>query len=375
MKRTIAFWAFAALLFPVVAHAQEAVVRATLAANFDLDGEAADDDQIVVSADLAASTTYTIAAQPDSCRLIDMTVTDANSSVTVGTVTLTGTDCLGFTRVCKFDFSVVATRGSGVKTIPVTTGPTGSSCYLANVTSIVSSSDLATAAAATDLVKVGYTSNSVNGWPVFGKLREVGPQGEHGVDVFGSYAVAGLPITTSGASSTTVTSVGSAKSFTYVSAGDLLLINHNGRVYERKVTARASADSITINAAINLPAAGVPFSYKKAFFTTDPTDEVWIPVESYKTALFTWRVDANANTGGVVTLLECAKKGPNWPGSGWTQISTTTVASGGTQANTAESINLELLPFQACRFGMKFGTGDDGDGADENISLGVTLEK
>lgn len=347
--------------------------RVTLAHQWDLDGETADDDQVVAAATLADSTTFTIAAQPDVCRLIDMTVVDADSSITAGTVTLTGTDCLGYARVCTFNFSVVATRGSGVKTIPVSTGPPGASCYLGAITSVMSSA-LTGEGGAGDTIKVGYTTNSATGWALYGTLLPVGPSGEHGVDPFGTTFVE-LPITTSGVASTTVTAVGSNAAFTNVQVGDLLLIETAGTTYERKVTARASANSITVHQAILLPTAGVRFGYRRLYFSTDPTDEMAFKVEGASTALVTWSVAANANTGGVINLLECTRRGPSWPTLTWVQLGTTTTASGSTNAGTAESIDLTLLPFSHCRFGWRFGTGDDTDTANESISYSLTLNQ
>lgn len=55
---------------------------------------AADNDRIVVSATIANGA-QTIAAQPDCPRNITITVTDANASISAGTVTVVGTDSKG----------------------------------------------------------------------------------------------------------------------------------------------------------------------------------------------------------------------------------------------------------------------------------------
>lgn len=357
--------------------------RATLAHAWDLDGEAADDDQVVAAATLADSTTFTIAAQPDSCRLIDMTVVDANSSIEAGTVTVAGTDCLGYARACAFDFGVVATRGSGVKAIPVSSGPPGSGCYMTAITSVVSSA-LTGEGGVGDTIKVGYTSNSATAWGLYGTLLPVGPGGEHGVDPFGQVELE-LPITTSGVSTTTVTAKGSNGAFTNVVAGDLLTFTLGETAYERRVTARASANSITVHQAVTIPTAGTRFAYRRFYYSTDPTDEMVVSVKGGKTALFTWAVDANANTGGVQMVLQCARKGPDWPTATWVTLCPTagtdcsgvtqSVASAATKTGAAESIDLTLLPFTHCRIGWKFGTGDDTDTANESISYAVTLNE
>jgi len=120
-------------LVPVVAQAQVEIQRATLMSAFDLDGEAADADQVVTTAngDLLDAKTFTITAQPDACRLIDMTVTDANSSLTAGVITVTGTGCLGEARVCTFTF---AAGGSGIKSF---TCSDGEGAYYAAITTII----------------------------------------------------------------------------------------------------------------------------------------------------------------------------------------------------------------------------------------------
>lgn len=362
-----------AALLPAIGHTQEPVRvdRLTLANAFDLDGEAADDDQIVTSADLLDSTTFTVAAQPDSCRLVDITVTDANSSISAGTMTIVGTGCLGEAKTCSFTF---ASGGSGVKTLTCTDGY---SAYLASVTSVTTDALTGEGGAGVDTVKVGYTSNSVNGWPMYGRL--VGPDaaGQLRVDPFGRFPVP-LLITTSGSLSTTVTDVnGSDDAFSRVAAGDLLIVKVGGIEYERKITAKASADSITINQGLNIPSAGVTYAFKKAYFSTNPADQMVVPVGGYKTATFWWSVDANANTGGLVTLLQCTTNSPEYPTAHWTTLTqtTSTVASGATQGDTYESINLSLLPYQWCRLGFRFGTGDDADAAAEDINLSVVLVK
>jgi len=372
MKKVMPFALLLAALVSLPAHGQTASVRtAVLAYSWDMDGEAADPDQIVTVVDLADSTSFAIAAQPDSCRLIDMTITDANSSVTVGTVTFTGTDCLGFPRVCVFDFGVVATRGSGVKTLPVTVGPTGSSCYLGAVTTVVSSA-LTGELNGTDLITVGYTSNSADAWTMYGIRGPDDPLGRHSVDPWNSLPVA-LNITTAGVDTTAVTSVAANAAFTNVAAGDLLLITIGGREEQRKVVTRADADNIVVNAAIKIPAAGVPFRYKKFFYSTDPHDDLWIPVQSENGITFSLNVAANVNTGGVISTVYCTTKGAGWP-----TTNNNTVFAPDTTASTAAAkyvynIDFTKERFTHCKTALRFGTGDDGDGANEDITLTTTV--
>lgn len=364
MKKTI-LAALALLLLPFAAAAQStayATKSTTLMQAYDLDAEAANAAKIVALADAADSTTYTIAAQPDVCRLVDITVTDANSTISAGQVTVTGTGCLGNPLVSVFTI----TGGSGVKT-----GSPGA--YFASVTSVISGV-LTGEEAGTDKITVGYSTGSNNTWAMYGVLQPRGPNGEWGVDPWGSIPVP-LPITTSGSSSTTVTSVSSNAAFTNVIAGDLLVFNLKGVKYERKVTARASADSITVDSAINIPAAGTTFSYKRLYASPDPSQIVDIPVEGWSSVMFIWSVDANANTGGVVELTQCTVRGPEFPSGVWVQVDTATVTSGSTQAPTAIAVDLFAKPYTHCRFGIKFGTNDDADAAPEDINVQVALVK
>ena len=372
MRRLI-FWAVAlALALPIVASAQapREVVRFTIMSAYDLDGEAADDDQVVVVGNgaLTDSKTFTITAQPDVCRLLDITVTDADSSITAGTLTVAGTGCLGEAKSCSFTF---AAGGSGVKTL---TCVNGQGAYLKAVTSVTTG--VLTGEGGGDTVIVGYTTGTANGWAMYGRVAPRGPNGEGRVDPTGAFDV-GVRVTTSDVPSTTVAAVtASSNPYAQVAVGDLLLFQVGGVSYERKVTARASADSVTVSSTITLPAAGVTFRFKRMYFSRNPLDVLAVPVSGYQTMLLDWSVDANANTGGVVTSLECTQERVEFPGaSRWVELSTTTVASAGTKANTSESINLNLLPYSYCRFGLKFGTGDDADAADEDINASVSLMK
>lgn len=366
MKKILGALAVAALI-PLNAYAQ----HATLMYAFDLDGEAADADQIVTTAngDLLDSKTFTITASPDACRLIDMTVTDGDSSISAGTLTVAGVGCLGEPKSCSFTF---AGGGSGVKTFTCTDGE---GAYYASVTSITTGALTGEGGAGVDYASIGYTSNSVNGWAMYGTATK-GPYGETGVDPFGEVPIAKL-ITTAGVSTTTVDGVNASdNAFDMPAVGDLILITSSGQLYERKITAKASADSVTVNAAITIPAAGVTYRLKKAFYTTNPAHMMMIPVGNAKALLLNWSVDANANTGGVVTLFQCTDaRGPEWPTGKWVQISTTTVSSGSTQVPTAETVNLETTPYSFCRFGVRFGTGDDGDGAAEDINASIMLTR
>jgi hypothetical protein len=353
--------------------------QATLAYQWDLDGEAADDDQVVTAANgaLTDSKTFTKTADPDTPRLVDITVTDADSSITAGVLTLVGTDSLGYAKTCTHTFTGA---GSGVKTLVCTDG-TGA--YFATISSITTG--VLTGEGAGDVVIVGYTSNSPNTWALYGVPRPTGAGGEHGVDPFAATGAAGL-ITTNGDSTTTITSAsGSPGAFTPVVAGDLLIIQPPGSssIYRLKVTAKASNDSITVHDRINIPSSAWSYRYQHFYASPNPADVMAIPVHGYTSATFTWWVAANADTAGVITKLECTSDAPTYPSARWvTQpLPITTIASGATTVDASgafsaisESIDLEKTGYTYCRQGFRFGTGDDADaGAVESIGYAVAL--
>lgn len=380
MKKLVLGALALAALLPAVSFAQESQRTLTLAYAWDMDGEAADADQVMTATNLVDNGTsvgganYTITAQPDSCRLIDLTVVDADSSLTAGAITIVGTGCLGEAKSCSFTF---AAGGSGVKTL---TCADGDGAYFGSIATITTGA--LTGEAAGDTGAVGYTSNSVNARAMYGRLGATGSDGSRWVDPFGSYAI-GLPITTSGALTTTVTSVSSNGAFTNVAVGDLLLINVGGIPYERKVTARASANSVTVNAAINIPATGVRFNYKKFWVSTNPKDLLLIPVKGFNTITFYYDVAANANTGGVILDFSCTQEGPGFPSEKWftptgyTTPLPVTIASGSTgyAAYVHDISNDGGAPADYCQVLAKFGTGDDADVAAEDIDLTVVLAR
>ena len=371
MKKLTLYALLLAALVSLPAHGQDVGVRtAVLAYSWDMDGEAADADQIVEAAGgvivdngtSVGGVNYTITAQPDSCRLIDMTISDTN--MTAGTITVNGTDCLGYPRTCTWS-AWTAGDDDGVKTLTVTVGPTGSSCYLKTVTSITTGT---MTGESDEFFTLGYTTNSADAWTMFGIPGPDDALGRHSVDPWNSFAVP-LNITTSGVATTAVTSVAANAAFTNVAAGDLLLISIGGREYQRKVVTRADADNIVVNQAIKIPAAGVPFRYKKFYYSTDPYDDLWIPVQADSTTFFNTNVAVNTSTGGVVQTLYCTIKGAGWPTTNNFTVATETTASAAA-AKFGHYINLNLIPYTHCKMAFKYGTGDQA-GTDD-ITLTVT---
>lgn len=361
---------------PLHADVPPEVKFATLASSFDLDGEAADATQVVAIATLADSTTFTIAANPDVCRLVDATVVDANSSITVGTLTIDGLDCWGYPLRVTYNMA----GGSGVRTGTVVAAGTAntikaSGAYFSTIATVVSGV-LTGEGGAGDTLSVGYTSNSAKGWAMYGtEARTVGGTRRF-VDLFGKYDVNVL--VTNGATTTDVTAVSAATTapFQNVSVGDLLLFNVGGDVVVRRVATRADADTITIATGLTIPAAGLNFSYRKRYYFADPIDG-WISVQGYRAVSFAVEVDANANTGGVISSIECASAmssdGPSREVV--IEVDTDTVASAATGFAVTSIILTELPHYTHCRAGLRFGTGDDADAANEDIDMTVALTR
>jgi hypothetical protein len=371
------FGVFAALLLLVAPVAAQDVQRVPLAIAWDMDGEAGvltgNDDQIVLSSNLVDSKTHTVTASPDTCRVVDISVTDANSSISAGVLTITGTDCWGDTLTCTFTF---ASGGSGVKPLVYGTG-SGLTCAFATITSVINGLLTGEDVPGTDLLKVGYTANPPITYPIYGIRKEAG--GKRYVDPFLREMGKGTITVNGTAVASFATADGGA--FQNLAVGDLVYIVTDGQTFERRLTTVTDDDTAVIDVAIptnSAPAttAEIRFFYKK-FFKFVETNEAWVPVQrGREAAFFIFDVDANANTGGVTTSIECAvfsafSSGNYDPN---VQVDTDNVATGATgQATTA--IDLSLAPYTHCRGGISFGTGDDGDGAVEDLNLYLMITR
>lgn len=91
-------------------------------------------------------------------------------------------------------------------------------------------------------------------------------------------------ITTSGSSTTVTALTATTAPFNLIAVNDLIIVNLQGStvgsstVTTRRVTAKASADSITVDTAINIPATGRTFEYQKFTAATGATSG-WVPLE------------------------------------------------------------------------------------------------
>lgn len=341
-----------------------------LAFGYEMDGEAADVDQVVTAAQIEDSKDdYTIAASPDSCRAVDLTIVDGDSSISAGTVTITGTDCFDQVKTCTYTF---AAAGSGVLS-----ADSGQDPYFKTVTK-VETGVITGEGGAGDTMAVGYSTAPPHNKVAYGRFRA--RDTDHGynfVDVGGSYVGQGL-ITTSGSASTTVTSHSDndVAAFTNVVVGDLLRFNLNGREFYRKVTARGSATSITVNASVNIPTAGVTFNYMHFYYSPNPKDIMFIDTQGYDSLAIVWSVDSVTNTGGVDYDSACMYNvGPDFPSGMWVAITNDNTASTATQAPTDDNIDLVAAPFAFCKVEFSHVTGDDDDTGAEDLNAFAILRQ
>jgi hypothetical protein len=197
---------------------------------YDLDGLPADGDAIVTVNDLADSTTYVLAGQPDVARPVIVDPTDADDSITAGTITVTGKDSDGTVITLVKTF----TGGGGTGSANVT-----STTYFKSVTSVITS-------ALTGESVVPGTDTMIVGWdttvpPIYCKYEQ--------------------PIRRN----VRITSVGSSTSFTALSAlstpfaglavNDIIRIPYSaGVIYDRRVVTYTDANNIVVDTALDISA-------------------------------------------------------------------------------------------------------------------------
>ena len=347
------------------------VRRVPLVTAYDFDGEATDDDQVVLVTTVADSKTdYVITANPDTCRVVNTTLVDNNAgaNITAGTITVTGTDCWGDALTCTFEYT--AGDDTGVKALTLGTG-TANTCAFKTVTQV--STGVLTGEGAGDTLKVGYTAGPGYHYPIYG-VREVAG-GYRWVNPFHSYKGVG-PVTVSG---TTVASyTASSSALLGLSVGDLVYLTVNGQTFERKVATVVDANGITIDLAIPTAAAPtaterVVYQWKK-FYNLVEAQDAWVPLSGALDVMYAYQVSACSATGGCTSTFECSVFGgfatdqftPN------VQIDTANVAdtSTGTDYNY---VDLRNYPYTHCRAGFKFGTGDTA--GTDSISLFLMIRE
>ena len=192
----------------------------------------------------------------------------------------------------------------------------------------------------------------------------------------GSYADMPYNITqrieTSGSSATT-TAVDTTNDapFTTVAVGDMIGVVmrslapglERGLVW-RRVTARASATSLTVNAAWDLSttfgSGGYSFQHMKADIGSGEFDG-WISLVGAESVTFDLDIAQLVATGGISYKVECKTGVPGM--SPLIVIGPTNVATG---TPTASS-NVVTEPRVACRLGLRIITGDDANDLTTNL--------
>jgi hypothetical protein len=175
----------------------------------------------------------------------------------------------------------------------------------------------------------------------------------------------GAPVSTSGSSTTVAATTASTGPFTDVAVGDILYILSSGpqtAPVVRYVTARASADSITVDTAITLTAA--TFTFKRRSCGTAASSG-WVDVSTAWDVKVAWRISQQDTTGGISIVVYCKDNDDSGTGTRVYPPNNT----GGTRecedtgifATTTTGCAVTIPEgWDSCRLGMKIVTADDG---------------
>jgi len=317
----------------------------TLAAELDLDGLPTSLAVIVVAADVADSTSYAIATQPDSPRkLVGKTVGD-NSCI----ATLVGTAADGTALSSTLTWTAA--------TATITPSPNSN---FATVTSFITG--VCTGEAGGETIQLGTVAPATQYALARGTTYLLDSQGTKRFAPWKPMEQT-LKVKTTGSSTTVVSNTASSGALGPVSVGSILSFDVKGDQLERVVTAKASADSITVDAAINL-AAGYGYWFRNQYFGPD-TEDGWINVGAYEAAAFTVELLAltGAANSSIVTSAECRLAGASsTPVQVGTAIVLTLVPT-----NVVHNVDLRLVPYSECRVGL--GWDADGDEATDTTTL------
>lgn len=181
--------------------------------------------------------------------------------------------------------------------------------------------------------------------------------------VLGPGTVKSVPVSTSGSSTTVAAVTASTEPFVGIAVDDLLLFVANdttstlpmaGIEFERVVTARASSDSVTVDAAIDLTATttgpgvgGWRFRYKK-FRTGTGATNGWFDVSKFSSFQLQWDV-LTLNATDITADLECRSS----------RYAEPVVLTSNTFTAVGSYTYHVTTPWAQCRTGLKL-TGDTG---------------
>lgn len=348
MKKYVTLAALLALAVPLSGQTVGLRRVVTLAADYDLDGAAADNDVIVAAVDIEDDKDdYTIAAQPDTPRPLEIVIVDADDSTTC-TATVTGTlaDGTVVSASVEFDDDDAAWALSP-------------NYNFATVTSLATGT--CTGEAAGDTIQLGTTSTIPTVYFLPWGSESLTSQGVRRKDPF-AWKTERREVETSG-SSTTVTSVtASSGALENVDVGDIVrfVVTGSGEVYERVVVTNADDDTITIDEALDLSADGYAYSYRTLLRSPEDDDGV-IPVAGFDSAAFVFLLHQAGND--IDTRVQCRVGGA---GSGWVTVSDEAQSASATLVTEVVTVDLSATPYDECRAGLQFATSDaDGDAAAE----------
>jgi hypothetical protein len=211
--------------------------------------------------------------------------------------------------------------------------------------------------------------------------------GENG-DPFGTPIRATQRLKTSGSSATVVSNVASSGAFALVSVGQILVVDTGVQTTQtRVVTAKASADSITVNAAVDW-SAGFGFGFVNQTCGSTAADG-WINMDDRfdERTIHFHLGQINGVTGGIDVRVECkdgfldAQPIRVYPTTSSTDCGGGTTAGGfcnfTTAGITTGDVDIQVVePHRACRVGMLIHTSETAESVEadnERITIGLTL--
>ena len=181
----------------------------------------------------------------------------------------------------------------------------------------------------------------------------------------------GGSVVSASASTTVAATTADTLPFTFVDVGDVLYFKSAiGVTSVRYVTAKASGDSITVNASITLVASG--FTWREVTCGTDAASG-WIPVAGWGEAkINTYVENLSVDASGIDVIWECRDLSDD------TQVIIVYPATNYTAEGSATGRAVVITePWDECRVGFKVADDDATDtGADiEIVHATITVSK
>lgn len=189
--------------------------------------------------------------------------------------------------------------------------------------------------------------------------------------------VSSVPIETSG-SSTTVTAVTAGSNpFTNLAVGDVIYVVRDNGVREiRLITAKASADQVTVDTAVNW-SDGFPFSWMNNTCGTG-ADDGWIHVGGWQTVELTVQyIAGDLDTLDVTWFCKEGALGSSdirvYPGPSSDCGDGTLSGTVCQFASTGQGLSVKIPnnAFAQCRVGLKYGTTDGGTREEVTTTISV----